>query len=85
MKFEYKISSQKILFLDTRVYKDKDNLQTTLYHKSTDQQSFLHARSEHPSALIISITYSQTLRFKTICFTENEYHRNCTIMKQKLL
>ena len=44
MKFEYEISSQKILFLDTRVYKEKDNLQTTLYHKSTDQQSFLHAR-----------------------------------------
>ena len=51
MKFEYEISSQKILFLDTRVYKEKDNLQTTLYRKSTDQQSFLHARWEHPSAL----------------------------------
>ena len=44
MKFEYEISSQKILFLDTRVYKENDNLQTTLYRKSTDQQSFLHAR-----------------------------------------
>ena len=45
IKFEYEISSQKIPFLDTMVYKDKENnLQVTLYQKSTDQQSYLHAK-----------------------------------------
>ena len=34
------------------VYKDRENnLQTTLYRKPTDQQSYLHAKSEHPSAI----------------------------------
>ena len=34
------------------VYKDKENnLQTTLYQKPTDQQSYLRAKSECPSAL----------------------------------
>ena len=52
------------------VYKDKDtNLQTTLYRKTTDQQSYLHAKSEHPSVSKNSIAYSQTLRVKTICST----------------
>ena len=31
------------------LYKDKDNNpRPTLYHKPTDQQSYLHAKSEHP-------------------------------------
>ena len=53
IKFEHEISSQNISFLDTRVYKDRENLQTTLYRKATDQQSYLQAKSEHPSALKI--------------------------------
>ena len=49
IKFEYEISLQKIAFLDTMLYKDKDNNpRPTLYHKPTDQQSYLHAKSEHP-------------------------------------
>ena len=61
--FVYKISSQKIPFLNIMVYKDKENnLQTTLYQKPTDQQSYLHSKSEHSSALKNSIAYSQTLR-----------------------
>ena len=86
IKFEDEISLQKIPFLDTMVYKDKDNnLQTTLYCKPIDQQSYLHAKSEHSSALKNSIAYSQTLRVKIIFSTEDEYQRNCAVMKQKLL
>ena len=81
-KFECEILSQKIPFLDAISYKDKDNnLRTTLYH-NPDQQSYLHDKSEHPSALKNSIAYSQTLRLKTICSTEDEYQRNCAVMKQ---
>ena len=67
------------------VYKDKENnLQTTLYRELPDQQSYLHAKSEYPSALKNSIAYSQTLRLKTICSTEDEYQSKCAFMKQKL-
>ena len=66
-------------------YTDKENnLQTTLYRKPTDQQCYLYAKSEHPSALKNSIAYSQTLRLKAICFTEDERQKNCAVMKQKL-
>ena len=58
IKFEHKISSQKIPFLDTMVYKDKENnAQTTVYFQTTEQQSRLHAKSKHYNALkIVSYT-----------------------------
>ena len=38
------------------VYKDKNiNLQTTLCRKATDQQFYLHAKSEHTSVIKSSI------------------------------
>ena len=60
IKFEHNISQCKISFWDTLIYKDKKStLQITLYRKSTDQQSYLHAHSDHPKSLKRSIRYSQ--------------------------
>ena len=74
IKFEHNISNNNISFLDTLIYKDKNNtLQTTLYQKPTDQQSYLHAHLGHPTGLKRSIPYSQALRIKTICSTLTEY------------
>ena len=43
IKFEHNISNSNISFYITLIYKDKNNtLQTTLYRKPTDQQSYLH-------------------------------------------
>ena len=56
IKFEHKISHSNISFLDTLIYKDKNNtLQTTLYRKPTDQQSCLYAHSDHSRSLKISM------------------------------
>ena len=69
IKFEFQIPPRKIAFLDTMLYKDKDYyIQTTLFHKPTDQPAFLYAKSEQPRSLKNSIPYSQTLRLKTICY-----------------
>ena len=68
IKFEHNVSHSRIKFLDTLIYTDKNNtLQTTLYRKPSDQQSYLHALSDHPKSLKRSIRYSQALRIKTIC------------------
>ena len=86
IKFDFQISPRKIAFLDTMLYKDENNnIQTTLYSKPTDQQAFLHAKSEHPRSLKNSTTYSQALRLKTICSTSTEFDKNCAIIKQKFL
>ena len=68
------------------LYKDENNnIQTTLYRKPTDQQAFLHAKSEHPRSLKSSIPYSQALRLKTICSTSTEFDKNCAFIKKKFL
>ena len=84
IKLEHNISH--ISFLDTLLYKHKNNtLQTTLYRKPTELQSYLHSHSDHPKSLKRSIPYSQALRFKTICYTLTEYKRHCAILKQNFL
>ena len=86
IKFEHNISHRNISFLDTLVYKDKKNtLHTTLYRKRTDQQSYLHAHSDHPKSLKRSIPYSQALRIKTICSILTEYKKHCAILKQNFI
>ena len=86
IKFEHNILNSNISFLDTLIYKHKNNtLQTTLYQKPTDQQSYLHAHSDHPKSLKRSIPYSQALRIKTICFTLTEYKKHCAILKQNFI
>ena len=48
-------------------------LQTTIYRKQTDRQNYLDARSEHPKLLKDSIPYSQALRIKRICSSQQEF------------
>ena len=86
IKFDFQISPRKIAFLDTMLYKDENNhIQTTLYRKPTNQQTFLHAKSVHLRSLKSSIPYSQALRLKTICSTSTEFDKNCAIIKQNFL
>ena len=86
IKFEHNISSSSISFLNTLIYQRKNNtLQTTLYRKPTNQQSYLHAYSDHPKSLKRSIPYSQVLRIKTICSTLTEYKKHCAILKQNFI
>ena len=74
IKFEFKYSQTKIEFPDVLVYKDHNNmLQTTIYRKQTDRQNYLDARSEHPKSLKDSIPYSQALRIKRICSSQQEF------------
>ena len=86
IKFDFQISPRKIAFLAAMLYKDENNnIPTTLYHKPTDQQAFLHAKSEHPRSLKNSIPYSQALRLKRMCSTSTEFDKNCAIIKQTFL
>ena len=48
-------------------------LQTAIYRKQTDRENYLDARSEHPKLLKYSIPYSQALRIKRICFSQQEF------------
>ena len=58
IKFDCKISKDEIAFLDTKIYiNDNKNIQTTVYWKEIDRQSFLHSKFEHPLSLKQSMPY----------------------------
>ena len=81
-----KYSKDKIEFLDTLIYKDKNNnIQTTLYKKPTDRQNYIHSKSAHPFSLKKSIAYTQALRLKRICSTIVEYEKYTKILKKQLI
>ena len=66
IKFEKKYSKDKIEFLDTLIYKEKNNnIQITLYKKPTDRQNYMHLKSAHPFSLKKSIAYQPSITFKT--------------------
>ena len=79
IKFDFKFSKTSIEFLDTTVYKNKEQnkLLTTVYCKPTDRRNFLHYTSAHPRSLIKSIPYSQALHLKKICAETSELSKIC--------
>ena len=84
IKFDYKISTKQIQFMDTMVYRDQQRkIQIMMFRKPTDQQTYLHAQSNHRKSLKNSIPYSQALRIKTICSTTSEFNKNCDIITER--
>ena len=71
------MSETEINFLDTTMFKVDNKLQTKVYVKPTDRQSYLHSKLEHPDSTKKSIAYSQALRFNKICFNRSDHHNNC--------
>ena len=59
------------------MFKVDTKLQTKVYVKPTDRQSYLHNKSEHPNSTKKSIAYSQALRFNKICYNRSDLHNNC--------
>ena len=85
IKFDAKYSKTSIDFLDTKIYKSSNGkLQTTLYTKPTDRQSYLHSKSYHPNSCKQSIAYSQALRIKRICSDPLEFEKHSTKLSSKL-
>ena len=70
INLDFVISKELVSFLDTKVFIYKDqNIQTTVYHKETDCQSYLHSNSEHPLCHYKIIPFSQALGLKLMCST----------------
>ena len=87
IRFDFKFSKTSIEFLDTTVYKNKEQnkLLTTVYCKPTDRINFLHYTSAHPRSLIKSIPYSQALRLKKICAATSEISKNLQVLKESFI
>ena len=86
IKFDYKFDCKQIEFLGTLVYIDQqNNLQNTLFRKSSDRQKFINAKLEHPHSLKKSIPYSQALRIRRLCSASQEYHSHSIKLIEQLV
>ena len=85
IKFDYTYSKKEINFLDLIIYKDgKGKLQTKVYTKPTDRQSYLYRTSAHPEHLKKNIPYGQALRLKKICSEDHEFDKAAQLLSDKL-
>ena len=86
IKFDFNFSNKEINFLDTVVYKTQSGkLETKLYRKESDRLAYLHRKSEHSESLKRSIPFSQALRLRRICSTNNEFQDSCDKLRNKLI
>ena len=85
IKFDYTYSNKEINFLDLIIYKNrKGKLQTKVYTKPTDRQSYLYRTSAHPEHLKKNIPYGQALRLKKICSEDQEFGKSAQLLSKKL-
>ena len=77
IKFDFMFSKYKIEFVDTLVYKDKNNiLQTTLFKKKKQLiVKTIYSQNRHTCICFKRIAYKQALRIKTICSKIEEYKK----------
>ena len=85
IKFDYTYSNKEINFLDLIIYKNrKGKLQTKVYTKPTDRQSYLYRTSAHPEHLKKKIPYGQALRLKKICSEGQEFDKAAQLLSKNL-
>lgn len=78
-------SMQEIHFLDTTIKIQDGRIDTTLYRKPTDRQTYLHASSYHPKHTKQSIVYSQALRYSRICSNSTDRDSHLRDLQQTFL
>lgn len=72
--------------MDVSITKNNDgSLSSGLYRKPTAGNTILHATSSHPQALIWSIPYSQYLRIKRNCSSQESFLREAGELRERLL
>ncbi|CAH2224334.1 Hypothetical predicted protein, partial [Pelobates cultripes] len=62
VRFSHCCDANKIEFLDVLIYRMHNSIGYTLYRKTSDRNTLLHATSFHPGALKRSLPISQFLR-----------------------
>ena len=86
IKFTAEWSYRSVSFLDVNVTLNEDGRITTdLYTKPTDTHQYLHRQSCHPRHCKTTIAYSQALRLRRICSSDEDYLRRVEELKLYLV
>ena len=85
IQFTAEWSSHSITFLDTHVFLTDGVLSVDLYTKPTDTHQYLSASSCHPRHCKSAIPYSQALRIRRICSSEENFVRHANELQSHLI
>ena len=85
IKFTTEWSNESVPFLDTHVSLTEGHLSTDLFVKPTDTHQFLRVDSCHPRYCKAAIPFSQALRMRRICSSNEDYHKRTTALKVHLI
>lgn len=82
LQFTHTISSSSVSFLDILISIQPDSvyLATSVFYKETDSHSYLLYSSSHPTPTKNSIPYSQFLRLKRLCSSDDDFERRAEEM-----
>ena len=64
--FTMESDRQKVNFLDVTVYKEREKLETKIYHKPTDSMSYVPFNSTHPKHIVYNIPYNLARRVEML-------------------
>ena len=74
--FKLIYSKESVEYLDCKIYKSNNKLQTTLYSKPSDTHAYLVPTSCHPTHIVRNIPYGVAIRCKRICSEASEYEKH---------
>ena len=75
IKFTHCISDVSINFLDIKINRSPiGTLSTSVFYKPTDSHSYLDYRSSHSLSTLNSIPYSQFLRLRRLCSSDDDFY-----------
>ena len=82
LKFTHEVSDSSLAFLDIQLKITPDNkaISTSVHYKPTDSHSYLLYSSSHPSATKRAIPFSQFLRLRRLCSSEEDFDTQATQM-----
>ena len=87
IKFTHELSSSKITFLDIQISIVEGTISTSVFYKPTDSHSYLDYNSSHSLATRNSIPFSQFLRLRRLCSSDEIFREKgkemCTFFQSR--
>ena len=85
ISFSSEISQESLNFLDVTVKKRHNHLETDLYVKPTDRNTYLPYNSAHPKHCMSGLPYGQFLRIRRICTRTTDFEKHAAKKAAQLL
>ena len=85
ISFSSEISRESLNFLDVTVLKKHNHLETDLYVKPTDRNTYLPYNSAHPRHCMKGLPYGQFLRIRRICSRMADFEKHAAKKAAQLL